>query len=45
MGKGDRKTRKGKLWRSTYGVLRRSRKRKYSPPAEESAEPAKTQKS
>jgi ribosomal small subunit protein bTHX len=44
MGKGDRKTRKGKLWRGTYGILRRNRKRKYSPPAEEPAEPVKTQK-
>jgi 30S ribosomal protein S31 len=26
MGKGDRKTRKGKIWRGSYGVLRPSKK-------------------
>lgn len=26
MGKGDRKTRKGKIWRGTFGVTRRKKK-------------------
>lgn len=26
MGKGDRKTKKGKIWRGSYGVLRPSKK-------------------
>ncbi len=26
MGKGDKKTKKGKIWRGSYGVLRPSKK-------------------
>ena len=27
MGKGDRKTKRGKIWRGTYGVKRRKKKK------------------
>ncbi|WP_428662158.1 30S ribosomal protein THX [Runella sp.] len=28
MGKGDKKSKKGKIWRGSYGVLRPSKKKK-----------------
>ncbi len=28
MGKGDRRTRRGKIWRGTYGVSRSKKKKK-----------------
>ncbi|AEI50648.1 30S ribosomal protein THX [Runella slithyformis] len=28
MGKGDKKSKKGKIWRGSYGVLRPSKKQK-----------------
>jgi len=30
MGKGDRKTRRGKIWRGTYGKTRSRKKKKVS---------------
>jgi 30S ribosomal protein S31 len=44
MGKGDRRTKRGKIWRKTYGKTRprMSNRRKASPPAasEDKGQPA-----
>jgi 30S ribosomal protein S31 len=33
MGKGDKKTKRGKIWRGTYGVLRPRIKKRIQPEA------------
>lgn len=32
MGRGDRRSRKGKIWRGTYGKTRRKYQSEYKPP-------------
>ena len=34
MGKGDRRTRRGKIYRGTYGISRPKKKHKKAPPPE-----------
>lgn len=38
MGKGDRKTRRGKIWRSTFGVKRRPAESKNKPASKKDTE-------
>lgn len=40
MGKGDKRSRKGKIWRGTYGKTRR----KYQAPAKPEAKPKEKEK-
>jgi len=45
MGKGDRKSRRGKIWQGTFGVLRRPLENKHKPVPKTTSESEKSTQS
>ncbi|WP_221390140.1 30S ribosomal protein THX [Dyadobacter sp. NIV53] len=45
MGKGDKKTRRGKIWRGTFGVLRRPSENQNKPVSGVETSPTNTKQS